>query len=84
LRPGDDEQRYREFIADFRRKSAGDTLASLVALVHAWRRFPMIDPALPSELLPTRWMGVRAAQHFYRKHARWVKAASAEWSDLMG
>jgi len=29
-------------------------------MVHAWRRFPALDPSLPRELLPARWSGIRA------------------------
>jgi phenylacetic acid degradation operon negative regulatory protein len=49
--------------------------------VHAWRRFPQIDPALPTELLPDRWSGTRAAALFRRQHARWRDAARTAWRD---
>jgi phenylacetic acid degradation operon negative regulatory protein len=73
--------RYREFLADFATGS-GAPLARLVELVHAWRRFPSIDPALPSELLPPRWIGERAAALFTKRHAEWAAAATAEWTQL--
>jgi len=50
-----------------------------VQLVHAWRRFPLIDPALPPELLPAGWSGVRAAKLFRRRRAQWHDAAQAQW-----
>ena len=31
------------------------TFAALVELVHAWRRFPVVDPEIPPRLLPARW-----------------------------
>jgi phenylacetic acid degradation operon negative regulatory protein len=72
-------QSYEEFLADFARQPSSDPLARLVQLVHAWRRFPLIDPALPRELLPARWIGVRAAKLFHRQHAMWSAEANAEW-----
>jgi phenylacetic acid degradation operon negative regulatory protein len=59
--------------------SGGDALGRLAGLVHAWRRFPFLDPGLPAELLPARWSGLRAAGLFARLHARWSPAATAEW-----
>ncbi len=41
------EQRYEEFLAEFASASAADPLIRLTELVHAWRRFPAIDPGLP-------------------------------------
>ena len=60
-------EHYEQFIDDFaqraparrrRRRSPTQT-----AIVHAWRRFPFIDPDLPDDLLPRDWprrRGVRA------------------------
>jgi len=76
------EARYEEFIAEFGRAAARDPLVRTVQLVHAWRRFPRADPALPAELLPARWSGVRAAKLFTRRRAEWHDAAQAEWRRL--
>ena len=46
------EAQYERFRAEFASPSAPDPLGRLAELVHAWRRFPAIDPALPLELLP--------------------------------
>jgi len=62
---------YEAFIAEFRDPSPDDRLARLVQLVHAWRRFPLLDPALPRELLPPDWSGTRAAALFKSRHAAW-------------
>jgi phenylacetic acid degradation operon negative regulatory protein len=78
------EASYREFLGRFGSADGGEPLARLVALVHAWRRFPSIDPALPRELLPSRWSGERAAQLFSELHERWASAAKAEWALLEG
>jgi phenylacetic acid degradation operon negative regulatory protein len=73
------EVRYEEFLAEFAGSPPDDPLVRTVQLVHAWRRFPLIDPALPAELLPARWSGVRAAELFARQRAKWHDAAQAAW-----
>jgi phenylacetic acid degradation operon negative regulatory protein len=75
---------YEEFRAEFRPPRAPDSLARVVELVHAWRRFPWIDPGLPTQLLPPRWGGVQAAQLFRRRHERWSPPARAEWQRIGG
>ncbi|HKS99098.1 MAG TPA: PaaX family transcriptional regulator C-terminal domain-containing protein [Rugosimonospora sp.] len=70
---------YEEFLAQFGRARGGDPVVRTVQLVHAWRRFPRTDPALPAALLPARWSGVRAAKVFARRRAEWHDAAQAEW-----
>lgn len=73
------ETAYEEFLATFTRQSTPDPLVRLAQLVHSWRRFPLIDPALPEELLPARWSGVRASQLFQRQRTKWKPAATEEW-----
>jgi phenylacetic acid degradation operon negative regulatory protein len=74
--------RYAQFRADFAGRRPDDALATVVELVHAWRRFPWIDPVLPARLLPKGWPGRAAAALFTRAHARWSAAARAEWQEL--
>jgi phenylacetic acid degradation operon negative regulatory protein len=76
------EQRYQAFLTEFGGPGRRDALTATVELVHAWRRFPWVDPALPGELLPKRWPGAAAARLFARLHARWSAAARAEWAAL--
>lgn len=76
------EQEYEMFIDEFGSPPSRDRLANLIKLVHAWRRFPSLDPALPTELLPTRWSGARAAKLFQRQHAKWSPDATAEWQRI--
>jgi phenylacetic acid degradation operon negative regulatory protein len=76
------EQEYERFIDEFSADSPDDVLARQVELVHAWRRFPSIDPALPRELLPARWSGLTAARLFADRHERWSADAQAEWKRL--
>jgi phenylacetic acid degradation operon negative regulatory protein len=76
------EREYERFIAEFSGPEPGDVLARQVALVHAWRRFPAIDPALPAELLPARWSGLEAVRLFADRHERWSAAAQLDWKRL--
>ena len=76
------EDRYQEFIEEFRATAPADVLARQVEIVHAWRRFPAIDPLLPHELLPARWSGLRAARLFADRHERWSGEAKQEWKRL--
>lgn len=76
------EDRYQEFIEEFGASVPADVLARQVEIVHAWRRFPAIDPLLPRELLPARWSGLRAARLFADRHQRWSGEAKQEWKRL--
>ena len=76
------EAHYAQFVADFASPHAADPLARLTELVHAWRRFPAIDPGLPTQLLPARWSGARAARLFAARHALWSPDAVTQWMGL--
>jgi phenylacetic acid degradation operon negative regulatory protein len=77
------EAEYEQFVNEFRSSSAPrDVLLRQLELVHAWRRFPALDPALPRELLPPRWTGTRAAELFSDRHQRWLEDARREWKRL--
>jgi phenylacetic acid degradation operon negative regulatory protein len=76
------EEQYERFIDEFTGREPADVLVRQVELVHAWRRFPSIDPALPSELLPARWLGLEAARLFADRHERWSAGARREWKRL--
>lgn len=76
------EKQYEEFLAEFAASQAPDPLIRLTELVHAWRRFPSIDPGLPARLLPARWSGDRAAELFAARHARWSPDATMQWIGL--
>jgi phenylacetic acid degradation operon negative regulatory protein len=76
------EREYERFLAEFAAPEPADVLAGQVALVHAWRRFPAIDPALPRDLLPARWSGLEAARRFGDLHGRWSAGAQREWQRL--
>jgi phenylacetic acid degradation operon negative regulatory protein len=74
---------YDEFIAAFSGDVGPDPLARIIDLVHAWRRFPWIDPGLPAQFLPAPWTGTAAADLFARRHAEWASEAIAEWKQLL-
>jgi phenylacetic acid degradation operon negative regulatory protein len=73
------EKDYETFLEDFAGSEAEDPIADLIGLVHAWRRFPWVDPVLPPELLPQPWRGTRAAALFHERHDAWSAAAQAAW-----
>ncbi len=76
------EAQYAEFTAEFRGQTPADVLASQLELVHAWRRFPSVDPALPRELLPPRWTGIEAARLFAERHEQWLADSRRDWKRL--
>jgi phenylacetic acid degradation operon negative regulatory protein len=76
------EREYEAFLAAFTRQPSDDPLVRCTRLVHAWRRLALLDPALPTDLLPTAWVGTRAAKLFRRQHATWLPAATREWDQI--
>ncbi|MGY1812574.1 PaaX family transcriptional regulator [Blastococcus sp. SYSU D00820] len=79
------EGRYEDFlelVGRRRPRSDRQALVAQVRLVQEWRRFPLLDPALPRELLPPRWSGNRAAEVFRERHAAWAPRAQAAWAEL--
>jgi phenylacetic acid degradation operon negative regulatory protein len=76
---------YREFIAAFSRQRPRGPEASFrsqTLLVHAWRKFPFLDPDLPEHLLPSRWPRSRAHELFENRHAAWHEAAQDYFSGI--
>ncbi|HEX4834642.1 MAG TPA: PaaX family transcriptional regulator C-terminal domain-containing protein [Trebonia sp.] len=76
------EAQYAAFAAQFRDPGPPDVLTAQIELVHAWRRFPALDPALPAELLPAHWSGASAARLFAERRGRWAPGARREWQRL--
>jgi phenylacetic acid degradation operon negative regulatory protein len=60
-----------------------EVLRQQIHLVHAWRRFPFLDPQLPAALLPEDWAGARAAALFSAQHHRWHRPAQQQWARLI-
>jgi phenylacetic acid degradation operon negative regulatory protein len=79
------ERRYEDFldlVSTRRPRSDRQALIAQVRLVQEWRRFPLLDPGLPRELLPPRWTGSRAAEVFRERHAGWAPRARAAWAEV--
>jgi phenylacetic acid degradation operon negative regulatory protein len=51
-------------------------------LVHAWRKFPFLDPDLPRALLPADWPRRKAHGLFLDRHARLEGGARAYFEEL--
>ncbi|MGH3241352.1 MAG: PaaX family transcriptional regulator, partial [Spirillospora sp.] len=58
------------------------TFVVLTRLVQEWRRFPLVDPGLPAELLPDDWSGAQAAALARERHDAWRPAAERQWRSL--
>lgn len=81
------EAAYEEFLDTFMTaepRMPAEVLTHQIHLVHAWRRFPFLDPQLPGELLPADWAGARAAELFRSQHARWDAPAQQQWHRMTG
>ena len=79
------EQRYEDFlelVGRRRPRTDRQALVAQVRLVQEWRRFPLLDPGLPRELLPPRWSGNRAADVFRERHEAWATRARQAWAEL--
>jgi phenylacetic acid degradation operon negative regulatory protein len=76
------ERQYEEFLTEFGPADAPDPLVRVIELVHAWRRFPAVDPGLPASLLPGKWSGASAARLFAARHADWSADAVSAWKQL--
>lgn len=80
------EGAYRDFIDAFGHAAPNtptELLTRQIHLVHAWRRFPFLDPQLPAELLPPAWIGATAAELFRTLHSRWHDPTQAQWRRLL-
>jgi phenylacetic acid degradation operon negative regulatory protein len=78
-------EHYETFVDDFaqvRPRGPEATFATQIAIVHAWRRFPFIDPDLPDDLLPRDWPRRRAYELFRDRHERWAPAAQQHFDAL--
>jgi phenylacetic acid degradation operon negative regulatory protein len=78
---------YHAFLSDFADldpAQPADVFAALTAMVHAWRKFPFIDPDLPEELLPPDWPRTDARRVFTDRHARWAPSATDYFDSLRG
>lgn len=63
-------------------KTPQDAFYHLTKLVNEWRRLPLLDPDLPSELLPPEWSGDKAAKLFHELHDAWKPEALKWWLEI--
>jgi phenylacetic acid degradation operon negative regulatory protein len=78
-------EQYDRFIERFSRVRPATPLACFreqTLLVHAWRKFPFLDPDLPESLLPDGWPRARAHELFVDRHGRWAGAAQRYFGDM--
>jgi phenylacetic acid degradation operon negative regulatory protein len=78
---------YIAFVDDFTRVRAVTPEACFrqqTLLVHAWRKFPFLDPDLPELLLPSAWPRERAHALFVNRHERWRARATEFFEELEG
>jgi phenylacetic acid degradation operon negative regulatory protein len=76
---------YHDFIARFQRmqpKTPEGVFQAQTRLVHAWRKFPFLDPDLPEAVLPAGWPRARAHELFDSKHAAWHIPAQDYFTSL--
>jgi phenylacetic acid degradation operon negative regulatory protein len=79
--------KYRDFAATFGRlrpKTPEAVFRAQTLLVHAWRRFPFLDPDLPEDVLPRGWPRRRAHDVFAERHAAWHATAQSYFASLDG
>ena len=78
---------YKSFIATFGRlrpKPPEAVCRAQTLMVHAWRRFPFLDPDLPESMLPNQWPRKRAHDVFQERHAAWHETAQEYFGSLEG
>jgi phenylacetic acid degradation operon negative regulatory protein len=81
----DVREHYEAFTEDFARVRPSGPEACFrmqTLLVHAWRKFPFLDPDLPTDLLPAGWPRPRAHELFTQRHGRWQPSARAYFDEL--
>jgi phenylacetic acid degradation operon negative regulatory protein len=80
-------RQYTAFIEDFsgvRALTPEACFRQQTLLVHAWRKFPFLDPDLPAELLPRDWPRRHAHDLFASSHDRWRAKAVEYFAALEG
>jgi phenylacetic acid degradation operon negative regulatory protein len=61
-----------------------DAFADYVRALTDWRRLPYSDPGLPAELLPSDWIGIRAAAAFFTLRSLLEEPARAYVRQIIG
>lgn len=93
----DINRHYEAFIDHYSRKYAADKkkiekgemtngqcFVERARLVHEYRKFLFIDPGLPAELLPEKWLGSHASSLFANYYKALAKPASDFFESVFG
>jgi phenylacetic acid degradation operon negative regulatory protein len=78
---------YCDFLSRFGRlrpKTPEAVFRAQTELVHAWRKFPFLDPDLPEAMLAPDWPRSRAHAIFQDRHASWHATAQEYFRSLEG
>jgi phenylacetic acid degradation operon negative regulatory protein len=75
------QQTFRPY-ADGKRLTDRECLVVRFRLINGYRRFPFVDPGLPSDLLPEDWLGFAAADLFHTLHARLAPGANRHFDRM--
>jgi phenylacetic acid degradation operon negative regulatory protein len=88
-------EKYEEFISIYSQKyiidknkiqrgemTDAECFVERTKLVHEYRKFLFIDPGLPEELLPKKWMGSHAASLFSEYYKELAKPASRFFEEV--
>lgn len=88
-------ERYQEFISTYSQKyvidknkiekggmSDGECFVERARLVHEYRKFLFVDPGLPRELLPEKWLGDYAQSLFRDYYKTLAKPASRFFEEV--
>ena len=69
-------------VAEWNAVDPAECFGTRFMLLHEYREFPFVDPHLPTELLPSDWLSVRAAQLFKEYYAL-LTAKANQFVDLV-
>jgi phenylacetic acid degradation operon negative regulatory protein len=76
---------YHAFIDDFEPvmpATPEESFRDLTVMIHAWRKFPFVDPDLPVQVLPDGWPRNAARTLFHDRHDRWRATAGSYFRSL--
>jgi phenylacetic acid degradation operon negative regulatory protein len=79
-------QAYEPMLARLTRsgpRSGEEAFALYVRVLTDWRQLPYLDPGLPAELLPSGWIGIRAAEEFFALRSMLEEPARAYVTSVM-
>ncbi|KAA0550079.1 phenylacetic acid degradation operon negative regulatory protein PaaX [Bacillus sp. BGMRC 2118] len=91
----DINEKYQEFISEYSQKyiidknkiykgemTPAECFVERTKLVHEYRKFLFVDPGLPEELLPPKWLGSHAASLFSEYYKELAEPASIFFEEV--